>query len=142
MERTLKSAAHIGDRRRTAPAAAILRGSILALLVGAALILLLSYLLYRTPDPTAYTRPLSLAIAGAMGAVGGIYAARRCGRGGALTGLAAGALIALVALLVALPLAGGALSARAIPSYLLMLLAGMGGGAIGKRRPRTRRRRR
>ena len=127
-------------RRRTLPAS-LLRGMLFALLTGAGLLLLAGYLLYRSEDPTAYIRPTSLAVAALSAVTGGAAAALGHGRGGVLCGIAVGGMLALLALLAALPLSGGTLTGDVLILYGLMLLGGALGGMMGSKRGARRRRR-
>ena len=141
MEKAIATPARLGGRRHSV-LRAILRGALLSLSLGAALLLLAAYLLYRTADPGGYVRTASLAVAGVSAIAGGIAASHGSVRGGALLGFCSGVLLALLSFLVALLVSGGALAGEALVRYAMMLLGGTLGGMLGKRGGHRRRRHR
>ena len=136
-----KHAAHIGDRQTLSFLGGVLRALLLSLLVGAFLLLMLSYLLYRLPDKAFLLTPLSFATSVILSMLGGFFGGKSLRRSGALCGLTAGIVLVFLFMLVALILRAGALSTTAIPLYLLILAAATAGGALGSRKPKKRRRR-
>ena len=138
MERTRRAHAHLGDRKSHTLPASALRAFGFSLILGAAFLCFLSFLLYRTSDPTRLTLPSAIGTALLLAALGGARAAALHRKSGVLCGLTGGTLLAAAFLLAALCLTGAAPDLRAIPFYLGMPLAGAVGGRL---RLATRRRR-
>lgn len=136
-----KHAAHIGERQTLSLSGGIIRALLFSLLIGAILLFVFSYLLYRLPERSDLTIPLAFLASGLLGLVGGFYGGRALKRSGALCGLCTGTVLVFLFVLVALILRAGALSAIAIPLYLLILIGATAGGALGARNPKRRRRR-
>ena len=138
MERTKRNHAHLGDRKSHTFLSATVRALGFSLILGAFFLCFLSFLLYRTPDPTKSATPVAVGLSLCLAALCGRRAARLRKRSDAVCGLAAGAMLAMLFMLTALCLTGGTLSLYAVLLYLGMPLAGAAGGGlrIGRRRRR------
>lgn len=136
-----KHAAHIGDRQTLSFTGGVIRALLASLLTGTFLLFILSYLLYRFPERSDLMTPLAFLGSALLSLLGGFYGGRALRRSGALCGLSLGIVLVFIFALVALILRAGALSAIAIPLYLLILGAATVGGAWGAKKQKKHRRR-
>ena len=122
--------------------ASLVRGWAVALLVGGALLLLLSALAYRSSDPRAglsfYATLLLLTVA----LCAGFTSARTYRKSGVLTGILAGGGLGILffGMSLALSSSGGLSTAHLLPMLLMPLLGALG-GMLGSVKSRRRRRR-
>lgn len=136
-----KHAAHIGERQTLSFLGGVIRALLFALLLGALLLFIFAYLLYRLPNKAYLLIPFAFIGTGLLSLLGGFYGGKSLRRSGALCGLTAGISLVFLFMLIALILRAGALSTTAIPLYLLILATATVGGALGSKKTKKRRRR-
>ena len=140
MHTAKRSAARLGDRRSYAFPAAIIRGTLLSLLLGTFFLFFLAFLMLRVSDPhpilTYATPPAALLLS----LLGGHHAAYLHRKGGLLCGITVGTLLAFLFLITALIMEQGQLPLSALLLYLGVALGGTAGGSLATRKKKRRRR--
>lgn len=124
----------------------IAKSTMIAIGIGACLLLVFSLALYFSPDPTPMIRPFGWIAAALTAFAGGFTASRIHGHGALICGLINGSVLTALMLLLALPCAHQASSYSAIVSCLLhvaFFAFSLAGAYLGLRRvPQKKKRKR
>ena len=139
----MKSKPFAKSRNERGFAGSLARGVPLALVCSGLVLLLLSFLCYKNADPSKLIRPFAAAILVFAAFLAGFLPARFYRRRGLLIGLAGGAILALLFLIISLILSDGGrtpVAARWI-GYPAILLLSTFGGLLGGAKRHVRRRR-
>ena len=139
MEKATRSSLRRGTRQSRTFVSALLSALLFSMLSAAILLLLASFFLLRSGDPSRLASPLGIAVGILSAFAGGFRAGQLRRVAGALMGISHGMILVFFYLLVSLILGEGRLPLLSVLLYCGLLLASLFGGMLATRQ-RSRRR--